>query len=150
MKGAHVNICKYFHVFIALLLISCGVYADDISGVWSAVGKIDINDSRKIELSWGEVEFSRNSNDCIAIDLLAKIPIMYIGGQGRYSIVASEKLPDKIEKVTIYFTRGEFNIDCIIHWLTEDSFWIEPVDNISLFVTGESNVYRRLSGPARK
>jgi hypothetical protein len=52
-------------------------------------------------------------------------------------------------KLDFFFARGNFVIQCVIH-LSSDEFWIEPIDGISLFPTGEDELYRNLSRPPIK
>lgn len=122
------------------------LYSHELSGVWYRNKEIHPLDKIKMQFSWGEVDFARNSPWCIGIDLESDFPRFYIGGQGDYKIESVKKLNENTFEIDFFFSRGGFTIDVIIH-LNNDKMWIEPIEGITLFVTGEENVYYHLSQP---
>jgi hypothetical protein len=121
-------------------------YSHELSGVWYGKKEIHPLDKIKMQLSWGEVDFVRNSPWCIGIDLESDSPRFYIGGQGDYKIESVKKINEEITEMDFFFSRGGFTIHVIIH-INNGKLWIEPIDGITLFVTGEENVYYHLSRP---
>jgi len=91
--------------------------------------------------------FSRNSNQCIAIDWLGERGTFYIGGQGKYTIRKIVEISEGVYALTFNFSRGNFDITCTIHLMSKNEFWIEPIEGITLFATGSEKVYQRLSSP---
>ncbi|GHV78144.1 hypothetical protein AGMMS49942_29650 [Spirochaetia bacterium] len=88
-------------------------------------------------------------NACLVIDYLADKPIMRIDDMGTFTIKSIEQKTDELYILVFYFSRGQFDVECRIHLLSEDCMWIEPTTNATLFATGESNKYYRLSKPPR-
>lgn len=137
---------KKLAIFL-IILLSFKLFSYDISGVW-IVNRFQIHDldKSKIKVSWGEDFVIRNSN-CLVIDSFNESSKISISGQGEYNIVSQNKLQDNVFQVKFDFTRGKFEIEFTIHFLSDITFWIEQMDSNSLFPTGKENVYYRISAP---
>jgi hypothetical protein len=107
-----------------------------------------VPDKKTIEqFSWGPVEFISNSGCCLGIDLETENPRFYIDSQGDYEIRNVVKTDDTTYRLDFFFSRGNFMIQCVIHMSSNDEFWIEPIEGISLFPTGTDKIYHNLSRP---
>ena len=139
-------------LFFSALLISVFVFcasASDLTGIWYSKMQISEMDKSQREFSWGKDFTALNDNECIVIDDEAEKPRFYVEGFGDFSINEVTKQSVDTYKLVFYFSRGQFDIPCMIHLLTPDTFWIEPIDGISFIHAGQSSVYYRISGPKK-
>jgi hypothetical protein len=92
-----------------------------------------------------------------------KIHFFCISGEGDLKIINVIKASDMTYKLYFFFPRGNFVAQWVIHLLSNDEFWIEPIDGLSIFPrreneqyglaifpAGEDEVYRNLSRPPVK
>jgi hypothetical protein len=137
-------------LLLIIFTLTC-IYANghELSGVWYAGTPHPL--ARKIikQFSWGPVEFIYNFERCIGIDLEGESPIFCISGEGDYKIKNVIKADDGTYKLDFFFARGNFIAQCVIH-LSNNEFWIAPIEGLDIFPTGEDEVYYNLSRPSIK
>jgi hypothetical protein len=121
-------------------------YAHELSGVWYAGTPHPL--ARKItkQFSWGPVEFIHSFERCIGIDLEGESPLFCVSGEGDYEIRKVVKTDEKTYTLDFFFSRGGFVVQCVIH-LLDNAFWIEPIEGLWIFPTGEEEVYYNLCRP---
>jgi hypothetical protein len=132
---------KYLILSLFLLFNCSNINSFELSGVWYKKEIIHPSDQIIKEFSWGESIMARTS---LVIDQYSEPPRFYIGGFGSFPIKSIEKTND-VYKVVIDFTRGGFDIECIIHVINDNQFWIEDIDGISMFSTGSDKIYYRIN-----
>ena len=133
-------------IFIVLIFTSCFQLSSfDVSGVWHFRETIHPDDKTDMIFSWGQSFMVRNSS--IAIDYCSDNPRFYIGGFGDFPIKEINTSENGTIIMVFYFSRGGFDISCIIHPINDKQMWIEDIEGISMFPTGEERVYYKFDGP---
>ena len=129
-----------------LLLIACSdSSAFELTGFWSVRETIHPSDKVEMIFSWGKSFLSRGPS--LAIDDKDESPMIHISGFGSFPITEVEYCKDII-RLTFFFSRGGFDILCLIHPVDENRMWIEDIDGISMFPTGKKEIYYKHDGPS--
>jgi hypothetical protein len=134
-------------LFWILFIFTCTyVTGHELSGVWYAGTPHSLARKTIKQFTWGPVEFIYNFERCIGIDLETEKQYFFISGEGDYEIRNIMQTANTTYKLDFFFSWGNFVVQCIIH-LVDNGFWIEPIEGVYLFPTGEDEVYRNLSRP---
>ena len=130
---------------ILIVFLSCSSLTSyELSGVWYTKDYLHPNDKKDMVFSWGSSFMAKNTS--LVIDEGEDRPMFYIGGFGSFPIKEVKEIDGTFEMI-FDFTRGGFDIICRIHPINNTQMWIEDIEGISMFPTGENWIYYKLDGP---
>jgi hypothetical protein len=115
-----------------------------VEGVWCLFPNPNSDIILDRNLSWGSKTIPRAFE--LLIDLHADTPMIEICEITTDEVIKVIESGKKTE-LTFHFARGNFDITMVCHFNNDGTMWIEPIEGITLFATGEKYLYYKIDGP---